>query len=165
MELKIINKELLKELTSKANANERKRANYNFHEREDDSVQRFFNALEPGTYIRPHRHSGSDKWELIMALSGSLLLIVFDDQGRILSRTKLGTLDAIGMEIPENTWHTVVSLENGTTMFECKRGPYKPTKENDFAPWAPTENSPAIGAFKDWLNDGKLDSFPPDQTQ
>ena len=54
--MKIINEQLLDETTARAKQSPRLRMNYNFHEELDDPVNRLLNAMEPGTYIRPHRH-------------------------------------------------------------------------------------------------------------
>ena len=53
--MKIINEQLLDETTARAKQSPRLRMNYNFHEELDDPVNRLLNAMEPGTYIRPHR--------------------------------------------------------------------------------------------------------------
>lgn len=158
---KIIDKQLLDELSSKAATSERKRANYNLHERAEDKVQRFFNAMEPGTYVQPHRHHGEDKWELFIVLRGTLLALIFDEQGRILSRNTLTAGEDIGVEVPADTWHTLVSMESGTIMFEGKRGPYTPTTAKDFASWAPIENDPTVAKYIEWFINGEIGSLPP----
>ena len=159
--LKIIDRPLLDNLVRKAVDSERKRANYNLHEHYDDEVQRFFNAVEPGTYVQPHRHSETDKWELFLVLRGSLLALIFASDGRILSRIKLAAGEDIGVEIPENTWHTLVSLESGTIMYESKRGPYTAATAKDFASWAPKENDIAVAQFTEWFINGEIGSLPP----
>ena len=52
--MKIINEQLLDETQAKALQSPRLRMNYNFHERLDDPINRLLNAMEPGTYLRPH---------------------------------------------------------------------------------------------------------------
>jgi hypothetical protein len=39
-------------------------------------------------------------------------------------------------------WHTVLALCPDAVLFEVKRGPYRSTGENDFAPWSPLEGTP-----------------------
>ena len=159
--MKIIDRKLLDELVEKAVNSERKRANHNIHEKLDDSVQRFLNAMEPGTYVQPHRHNGTDKWELFLILRGSLLAVIFNEDGSIVSRNRLIAGKDAGIEIPENTWHSLISLESGTIMFESKRGPYSPTNAKDFADWAPTESDPACEDFTEWFINGPIGSLPP----
>ena len=56
--MKIINEQLLDETQAKALQSPRLRMNYNFHEKLDDPINRLLNAMEPGTYLRPHWNSG-----------------------------------------------------------------------------------------------------------
>ena len=70
--MKIINEQLLDETQAKALQSPRLRMNYNFHERLDDPINRLLNAMEPGTYLRPHRHLGT--WHGLLVLeSGSVI--------------------------------------------------------------------------------------------
>lgn len=55
--------------------------NYNFHEQLDDPVNRLLNAMEPDTYIRPHRHLNPDKDEIFLLLRGKAMLFIFDNDG------------------------------------------------------------------------------------
>ncbi len=42
---------------------------------------KMFNALQPGTYITPHRHMNPEKTETILVISGSMLFVQFDEMG------------------------------------------------------------------------------------
>lgn len=53
--IKRLNQELLDNIANRARSSPRLRQNYNFHEL-SEKVQRFINVLQPGTYVRPHRH-------------------------------------------------------------------------------------------------------------
>ena len=70
--MKIINEALLDETTGRAKQSPRLRMNYNFHEHLDDPVNRLLNALEPGTYLRPHRHLNPKKDEIFLLLRGRI---------------------------------------------------------------------------------------------
>ena len=59
--MKIIDQNLLDNLTDEASKNERLRKNYNLHEKLDDPVQRLLNALEPGTDLPIHRHKNTEE--------------------------------------------------------------------------------------------------------
>ena len=101
------------------------------------------NAIEPGSYIRPHRHLDPDKMEMFIVLKGKGAVITFDDNGQML---ECFTLDAggekLGVEIPPGVWHTVISVEEGTVFLEVKDGPYLPSTDKDFAAWAPLPDTP-----------------------
>jgi cupin fold WbuC family metalloprotein len=138
--LKIVSDHLLNELSQKAASSPRLRLNLNFHEDLADPVNRMLNAFEPGTYIQPHKHENPDKREVFIVLSGKLVMVIFDDSGNpsdfILLDPQKGTY---AIEIPPRTWHTVISLESGTVVYEIKDGPYIQAVDKDFAPWAPKE--------------------------
>ena len=79
--MKLITEELLDTVTSQAKENSRLRMNYNFHASMDAPIHRLLNALEPGTYLPPHRHT--DKEETYLVLRGSLLAFFYDDAGNV----------------------------------------------------------------------------------
>jgi cupin fold WbuC family metalloprotein len=138
-----INNDLLNQLTQKAQSSPRKRMNHNFHSGSKDTLQRMLNAMEPGTYIRPHKHEDPDKREAFFALRGTLCLIEFQDSGEVKDYIILNAGKRnYGAEIAEKTWHSIISLESGSVAYEVKDGPYDPMNDKNFAPWAPEENSP-----------------------
>jgi len=134
-------------LSAQAAASSRRRQNLNLHPALDDPVQRLLNAFEPGTCIRPHRHTG--KWELFARLTGRVALLTFDDAGVVQARAELDAGTPIA-EIPADTWHTLVALESGTVLLEVKPGPYAPLAPAGFAPWAPPEGSNAAVTLEAW---------------
>lgn len=134
--MKLISDELLDGVTSEAQASPRLRMNYNFHASLDAPIHRLLNALEPGTYLPPHRHT--DKEETYVVLRGSLLAFFYDNSGNITEKVDLNPSAGVyGLEIPAGTWHSIISLETGTVIFEIKSGPYCPLPPEDIAPWAP----------------------------
>jgi hypothetical protein len=104
--------------------------NHNLHESFDDSVQRMFNAIEPGSVIPIARHPYSN--ETLILLRGKLRVLIFNDQKEILEDVILEKeIGNIGYHIPKMTWHCVESLESGTVLFETREGPYTPVDEID----------------------------------
>lgn len=85
--MKLITEELLDTVTSRAKENSRLRMNYNFHASMDAPIHRLLNALEPGTYLPPHRHT--DKEETYLVLRGSLLAFFYDDAGNVTDKVCL----------------------------------------------------------------------------
>lgn len=150
--MKIITNEVLDHLSLEAAGSERLRKNLNMHDDYTDVCQRLFNAMEPGTYIRPHRHTEPPKPECFMAVRGRMALIVFDDNGDITQIIPFGTdCDTLAIDLPAGLWHSIVVLEPGSVFFESKPGPYEPVSDKDFAPWAPEENSPDVGDYLSML--------------
>jgi cupin fold WbuC family metalloprotein len=139
---------LLDEVSAEARNSPRGRRNRNFHGDDAQPGHRLLNAIEPGSYIMPHRHLDPNKGETMVVLRGTLGLVTFDDAGNVVEARKVshgGT--PIGMDIPSGTWHTVFALEPGTVFLEAKAGPYLPLTADEKATWAPAEGDPAAPAF------------------
>lgn len=160
--MKRIAADALAALRAEAAASPRLRKNLNLHETLDDPIQRLCNAFEPGTYLRPHRHSAPGTWELFIVLTGRAAMLTFDDAGGVTARAELQAGGpVVAVEVPAGAWHSLVSLAPGTVLFEVKRGPYRPTGENDFASWAPKEGAPEAGAFVAWMTHADVGSRAP----
>jgi cupin fold WbuC family metalloprotein len=142
-----IDQSLLDRVTGEAMRHPRLRMNHNFHQHEEP-VQRFLNAIEPGSYVRPHRHSDPPKWELFVCLRGRGAVVVFDDEGRIAEAHRLDPAHGeYGVEIPAGVWHSIVSLSPGSVFLEIKEGPFEPKHAGVFAPWALEPDDPGVAAF------------------
>lgn len=134
--MKLITEELLDAVSAQAKENPRLRMNYNLHATLDTPIHRLLNALEPDTYLPPHRHA--DKEETYLVLRGSLLVFFYDEEGNVTDKACLSSIKGnLGLEIPPGTWHSIVVLESGTIIFEIKKGPYQPASTEDLASWAP----------------------------
>lgn len=145
--MKIYSADTLAALSRQAIASQRLRCNLNIHEQLSDEVQRLFLAFEPDTYIRPHRHPQAHKWELLVLLQGALELLIFNDNGEITQRTPLSSTTNLAVEIPANSWHSYISLSSGSLALEIKQGAYIAPDPQDFAAWAPAENTPAAADY------------------
>ncbi len=150
--MKIIDRNLLDNLSAEARANPRLRKNYNIHPSDDFCCHRLLNAIEPGSYIRPHRHLDPLKDETFVILRGSLIVILFDEQGKVVSRTLLSVGETLAIDIPHGVFHTAVSLEPGTIFFEAKAGPYVPITEAEKAHWSPADGAPEVAGYLDALS-------------
>ncbi|NJD35636.1 MAG: cupin fold metalloprotein, WbuC family [Betaproteobacteria bacterium] len=141
----LIDDALLNEVCAEAQASPRRRKNRNFHPRDDHPGHRLLNAMQPDSYIPPHRHLDPNKDETFVILRGLLGLLVFDDAGNVVRTAKVGAGGtAMGVDIAYGTWHTAVALEPDTVFLEAKAGPYLPFTDAERAPWAPAENSPEV---------------------
>jgi cupin fold WbuC family metalloprotein len=154
--MKVFSADYLSQLTADAQSNPRKRQHRNIHESYSDSCQRLFNAIEPSSYIRPHRHAADPKDELLIAIRGSMALVTFDEQGMVTGVVRFGADRngdglAVGAEVPANTWHTIIALEPGCVLLEVKAGPFDPNQPKNLAPWAPDESSNQAAAYRQML--------------
>ncbi len=151
--LKIVDTAFMDSLAAKAVESPRKRSHHNFHVSLEEGIHRLCIAAEPGTYIKPHRHLDSSKWELFIVLRGSVAVIIYNESGRIEKRIILkaggGTC---ALEMSADTWHGFISLEPGTVFMETKPGPYISPTGSDSAAWAPEEGTPEAVALEAWLH-------------
>lgn len=146
--MQIIDRAMLDAASAAARESPRGRRNLNFHRADDAACHRLLNAIEPGSYVAPHRHLDPAKDESILVVRGRLGCVVFDDAGAIAGCCLLAPGAArVGVNIPHGTFHTVLALEPGTAFFEAKAGPYLPLAEAEFASWAPREGDARSADF------------------
>ena len=139
---------LFNKTSAQAKVAPRRRMNYNFHKDSSDTLQRLLNAMEPLSYIQPHKHENPDKREAFFALRGRIVVIEFDELGNIADHILLNPMIGnFGAEIPERTFHTIISLDPDTIAYEIKDGPYSPIDDKNFASWAPKEGNPGADAY------------------
>lgn len=150
--IRFIDRALLDEVSAEAAASPRLRKNRNFHATNEHPGHRLLNAVEPGSYVAPHRHLAGDKDETMVVLRGRLGFVLFDDAGDVLQSLALGPGEAaLGVDIPAGTWHSVLGLEPGTVFLEAKAGPYLPLTDAEKAPWAPAEGDAGAAAYYERL--------------
>jgi len=137
---RIIDQALLDTVTAEAKTSPRRRKNRNFHAQEADASHRLLNAIEPDSYIPPHRHLDPHKDESIIVLRGKLGAVFFDEAGTVTESALLEAGGAaVGINVPHGVYHTVLALASGTVFFEAKAGPYLPLTAAEKATWAPAE--------------------------
>ncbi|OHD57053.1 MAG: hypothetical protein A2Y33_08995 [Spirochaetes bacterium GWF1_51_8] len=143
----IISFRTINDLISSAKRSPRLRRNLNLHEPED-VIQRFLNAMTPGTYVRPHRHMNPPTAETFIVLRGRVAVVFFDDFGNITGYQDLGEkCEGKGIDLKPEIWHSVICLKDAV-LFEVKQGPYRPETAKEFAEWAPPEDDVKV---KDYL--------------
>jgi cupin fold WbuC family metalloprotein len=143
--MKIVTAAVIDALSAEARLTGRRRRNLNLHLHDEARSQRLFNAIEPGSYIRPHRHLEAEKEETLLLVRGRLGVLEFGDDGSVMAAELLAPGEAA--DIAAGTWHTAISLERGTVFFEAKAGPYRSLSAEELAPWAPADNSPDAAEY------------------
>ena len=147
-----IDKQLLDQVSEKAKKAPRRRMNHNFHQSPEDLLNRMLNAMEPDTYVHPHKHENPDKREAFILLRGSFLIVEFDEKGNVADHVILSKEKGVyGLEVPPRTFHTLISLEPGSVIYELKDGPYIVQTDKIFAPWAPEEGAADCQAYNQRL--------------
>lgn len=126
----------------------RKRMIQRVHKSNDSNVHKMFNALQPGTYITPHRHLHPEKTETILVISGAMLFVEFTKDGELKNHQLIqpGT-DAFGIDVAPHVYHTFIALKPDTLIFEVKDGPYEHDADKDIPQWAPKEGSDEAEPF------------------
>lgn len=128
--MKILDSDLLNDLTEQAKMSPRLRMNYNIHKSLESKTQRLLNSLEPGTVLPIHKHQNTS--ETYVLLRGSLNLFIYSENHELISMTEINPQKGVfGVDIPPDQWHTIEVLESGTVIFEVKEGPYLPLSEED----------------------------------
>jgi len=160
--LKIIEESLLCKLSFSAKSVQRIRVNCNLHDSYEDSVQRLCNAIEPESYIRPHKHQGENKWEMFLIIKGAADVLIFEKTGLLKERVELREGGPFyGVEIPGNHFHTLVSHQKNTVLFEIKPGPFIEVSDKHFAEWAPSEGEKTSVLFLNWAKHARIGEMPP----
>ncbi len=150
--MKIVTPELLSQISAMALKSPRLRQNHNIHPSDQARCHRMLNAMEPASYIRPHRHLDPEKDEGFILMSGSLGIITFSDDGTVAETVLMSPATGNrAVDIPHGVYHTAVSLEPGTVFYEAKAGPFLPLVDNEKAPWAPADCDSSAPAYLERL--------------
>jgi cupin fold WbuC family metalloprotein len=153
---KLVDDQLCARLIAQADDSPRKRSHHNLHESTDEAVQRLCIALAPGTYVQPHKHPESYKWEMMLAIQGRVCMLLFDDAGKLLEKIILSGQESVrAIEIPPDTWHTLFPIDAHAVIMEIKQGPYIPLDQENFADWAPAEGSDDVPHFLQWCMESR----------
>lgn len=138
----LLNTALIEQALRGSRSNPRKRIILPLHKDPGALLHRMLNAIQPLSYIRPHRHQNPPKVETIIVLQGAILCLVFTDLGEVreIHTLKAGS-SVFGFDCEPGIYHTFLALQNDTVLFEVKPGPYEAATDKDFAPWAPPEDS------------------------
>jgi cupin fold WbuC family metalloprotein len=148
--MQLIDEEIIRATLEAAHRSPRRRMNHNFHAGPEDNPHRFLTVLLQNTYVAPHRHLVPPKAESFLVLEGCIALFCFDDGGAVRSRHFLGDRSpttARGIDLEPGVWHTLTAITPYAVCYEVKPGPWDPTTDKEFAPWAPREGDPGAEAY------------------
>ncbi|AOS43536.1 hypothetical protein Verru16b_00581 [Lacunisphaera limnophila] len=148
----VLSQDLLQAAITGSRQSPRRRIILPLHQAAGDSLHRMLNAIQPRSYIPPHRHLNPPKAESIVVLRGAILYLTFTAAGAVEQTHRLGAdLPTFGVDIQPGVYHTFLALAEDTVLFEVKPGPYEKASDKDFAPWAPAEASAEAEAYLDQL--------------
>lgn len=126
----------------------KRRARINAHPGHDDALHEMIIAIEPGSYIRPHRHPG--KSEAFHIIEGDVDIVVFRDDGeidQIVSLGEKGGSRPFYYRMSEPRFHTLIIRSDLLIVHEITNGPFSPAGTT-YAAFAPAEGDPAAARFQ-----------------
>lgn len=130
-----------------------------FHRTAGDSIHRMLNAVQPGSYVRPHRHLDPPKAEAFIVVRGAIAFFTFEEDGRIRDSIRMAAGgEVFGVDLTPGLYHCLMALERDTVIYEVKTGPYEALTDKSFAPWAPDERGPGAAAYAKTLFEKFRDS-------
>jgi cupin fold WbuC family metalloprotein len=124
----------------------KRRVRINAHPGSTDELHEMMIAIEPGSYIRPHKHPA--KSESFHIIEGQVDIVVFDEAGDIDRVVSLAAKDDrrpfyYRMSAPH--FHTLIIRSDLLVVHETTNGPFLPTG-TVYAPFAPAEDDLAAAA-------------------
>ena len=150
--MKVVTGELVAQVSAEAVQNSRKRKNFNIHPSDDSRCHRLLNAIEPDSYIRPHRHLDPEKDEAFILIRGRLGIVTFSDDGSVAGTLLLSHDNGnLAADIPHGVYHTALSLETGTVVYETKAGPFRQLADEEKGMWAPEDGTPRAQEYLEQL--------------
>jgi cupin fold WbuC family metalloprotein len=151
-ELSIIDDSMVNEAVVYSRTSPRRRVLKPFHKAPEDPLHRMLNAVQPGTYVQPHRHLHPPNAEAWVVLRGKVLFFTFDADGRVTTSVELAAgSPRFGVDLAPGVYHTLIALEPDTVLYEVKNGPYAQETDKAFAPWAPAEGDPGTAEYLETL--------------
>ena len=101
--MKLIDKQLIDDVSMQAKQSDRLRMNHNFHQSLDEKCHRFLNAVEPGTEVPIHKQPTKD--ETFVILRGKVRVTTHNDDGSIIDDNVLCPKEGkYGVNIPKGVW-------------------------------------------------------------
>jgi len=143
MELVNVDKKVIERLIEESKIKPKKRAVHIVRSFKDEGLPSImFSVLQPETYIHPHMHPSEKGKQILIAIKGKMIAIIFDEQGNITKHMILNPDEISYLEIPSRIFHTVVVLKPDTVLCELYMDNHQNHEEyKRCASWAPEELS------------------------
>jgi cupin fold WbuC family metalloprotein len=141
-----VGESLIAQVVEASRASPRRRMMLPLHKGPEAVLQRMLNAMQPGSYVQPHRHA-APRAESIVVLRGALRFVAFDDTGEVRRAVDLAPDLDLAVDIEPEVYHTMFALAPDSVVFEVKTGPYDPVTDKTWAPWAPVEGAAEADSY------------------
>src|SRR6478609_2435397 len=117
-DLALLSNALITTVIEHSRTNPRRRMLLPFHKSADDGLHRMINAVQPDSYIRPHRHADPPKAEAWVMLRGAAAFFTFEDDGSVRDCARLAAgSDVFGADLVAGVYHTVIALDPDTVFY------------------------------------------------
>ena len=139
-ELLFINNDIIEQIIEEASQSQRHMARLLMHFDHEDPVQEMLIAMGRDCAVMPNRSPGRS--ESLQIVKGELLLIVFDDNGKVVSRVEMGPAgsDKVFLyRLSSTPWHTMIPLTKMFVVHETLQGPFKQSLET-LPVWVPGDS-------------------------
>lgn len=133
--------ERLSEIKQAAQKAPLRRARICLHHDNTDKVHEMIIAFCNDSYVRPHKHI--DKSESFHVIEGKLLVVFFDEKGKVTRRIKMGPYGSgltFVYRLSSSLWHMVIPLSEFVIIHESTAGPFI-KEEVLFPEWAPEDSN------------------------
>jgi cupin fold WbuC family metalloprotein len=127
-------------LKAAVKASPKGRARINAHPDSEDALHEMIIAIDPASYIRPHKHPG--KSEAFHIIEGEVDIVVFKDDGEIDRVVQLGAPGSgrsFYYRMSKPFFHTLVIRSEILIVHEITNGPFRP-EATIFAEFAPEQS-------------------------
>ena len=136
----------LNALRAAVKASAKRRARINAHPDGEDALHEMIIAIDPSSYIRPHKHPG--KSEAFHIIEGEVDIVVFTDDGeidRIVPLGPPGSGRSFYYRMSQAFFHTLIIRSDVLIVHEITNGPFRPAA-TVFADFAPDDLEPGKAA-------------------
>lgn len=142
--------QMLGQLKQHASESARGRFRLCMHHSTEHCAQEMAIVLCHGTYVRPHRHV-PEKSKSYHVIDGTMTVFLFDDEGRVIQRIKMGTPDSgrtFLLRTVSRAWYLPVAESEMVVYHEVFPGPFEKDSDVEYAPWSPEEDDlPAAAEY------------------
>jgi cupin fold WbuC family metalloprotein len=139
------------DLIQRSRNSKRRRDVISTHKPEKIGISAILNCIQQDSYIQPHLHKKPNGHEIWIPHQGKFGILLFDEDGKVTEKIILSSEEVNFFEIPPNTYHSAVSLEDDSIIFEFSEGPYIASEHKSFPDWAPKEYSDGSKEYLEWM--------------
>ena len=144
-----VDRQDIKRLKAKSDANERKRIRLCGHRDLEDPIHEMLIIHKKNTYIKPHRHL--NKIESFHIIEGTAEIVIYSDDGSVTDVIPMGEYASerkFFYRLSDPLFHTLLISSDYLIFHETTNGPFR-RSDTIWAAWAPDEDD--LSAVKEFM--------------